>query len=118
MDSKQNNKIKVFWGQSFPKLKDNEALIESVFTIPEYRGKGIMPSAIDSISEKGKDFGIKYLMLFVEIDNVPSLKGCHRSGFSPYVLRTEKWILFKRSIRFEEVSKDVMDRYLKSVMSD
>ena len=115
MGSKQNIKIKEFWGQSFPMLQDNEALIESVFTIPEYRGQGIMPSALDKIAKEIKDSDIRFLMLFVEIDNVASLKGCHRAGFSPYVLRTEKWFFMKRKITFEDVSKTIMDAYLRDV---
>ncbi|MFC0605150.1 GNAT family N-acetyltransferase [Winogradskyella pulchriflava] len=115
MDAKQNNKIQEFWGDAFPILKDDEAIVESVFTIPEFRGKGIMPTALDRISRKAKDFGARYVMLFVEIDNIPSLKGCHRSGFSPYVLRTERWFFLKRTIVFEAVPKEVMDAYLTNV---
>lgn len=115
MDATQNKSIKEFWGQSFPTLKKDEALAESVFTIPAYRGKGIMPAAVDLISRKAMDSGVRYVMLFVELDNIPSLKGCHRSGFSPFVLRTEKWFLFKRNITFEDVPKDLMDLYLENV---
>jgi hypothetical protein len=117
MDSKQNKKIKEFWGESFPTLQNNEALIESVFTISEFRGKGIMPAALDQIAKQIRDSDIRYLMLFVELDNIASLKGSHRSGFSPFVLRTEKWFFMKRTIVFEEVSSDVMDDYLKNVSS-
>ncbi|BAO74432.1 GNAT family N-acetyltransferase [Winogradskyella sp. PG-2] len=117
MDATQNKKIKEFWRQLFPTLQEDEALIENVFTIPEYRGKGIMPVALDKMAQQYKGSGIRYLMLFVELNNIPSLKGAHRSGFSPFVLRTEKWFFLKRTIRFQDVSKDVMDMYSKTINS-
>ncbi|MBV7267924.1 GNAT family N-acetyltransferase [Winogradskyella luteola] len=117
MGSKQNENIKAFWGESFPELKDDEALVESVFTTPAFRRKGIMPAALDSISKKVQDLGVRYVILFVEVGNIPSLKGCHRSGFSPYVLRIEKWFFFKRSVIFEAVSEVMMNDYFKRVDS-
>ena len=115
MDYKQNENIKAFWGESFPVLNADEALIESIFTIPKYRSKGIMPAVLDKMAKKSKNLGLRYLILFVEIDNIPSLKGSHRSGFEPYVLRTEKWFLFKREISFKDLSSEVLDSYLKNV---
>ncbi|WP_299116094.1 GNAT family N-acetyltransferase [uncultured Winogradskyella sp.] len=115
MGSEQNESIKAFWGQSFPELKVDEALVESVFTIPAYRRKGIMPAALDRISQKANGLGLRYVILFVELNNLPSLKGCHRSGFSPYVLRTERWFLFRRTIKFESVPKALMAAYLEDV---
>ena len=98
MGPSQNEKIKDFFKGSFPVLKNNEALLEAAFTLPTFRGKRIMPAAMARISEKGVDIGAKYIITFVDINNIPSLKGCKRSGFNPYVLRIEKWFLFKTSI--------------------
>ena len=111
MGPKQNIKIQEFWGKAFPVLKEDEALVESIFTIPTFRGKRIMPAAMARIAEKGNDLGIRWVITFVAIDNIPSLKGCHRAGFLPYVLRTEKWLLFKRTITFENVPKELMAIY-------
>lgn len=115
MKSQYNEQIQEFWGESFPKLCEDEALIESVFTIPAYRGNGIMPVVLDQVAEKAKDLGVRYVMLFVNIDNIPSLKGSYRSGFLPYVLRTEKWVLFKRTVTFKDVPKESMHDFFKDV---
>jgi hypothetical protein len=37
---------------------------------------------------------------FVGEDNVASLKGCKKAGFTPYLARTETWWLLRRHVRF------------------
>jgi len=113
--SEYKDKIQEFWGQSFPVLKDDEMLLEGGFTISSMRGQGIMPAAITRIIEKEKRPDRKWIITFVGINNIRSLKGIHRSGFKPYVLRTERWFLFKRSITFKEVPKDFITTYLKNI---
>lgn len=116
MGPKQNGKIKEFWGNAFPVLKEDEALLESAFTTPAFRGKRIMPAAMARIAEKGKDLGVRWVITFVGIDNIPSLKGCQRSGFYPYILRKEKWLIFKKTITFESIPKEVMDTHFNNIM--
>jgi RimJ/RimL family protein N-acetyltransferase len=38
------------------------------------------------IAEKADTLGARYVITFVAPDNVPSLKGCQRCGFSPDLL--------------------------------
>ena len=107
--------VKEFWGPSFPVLREDEMLLEGGFAIPSMRRKGIMPAAITKILDMEKRSNRRYVITFVGIDNTPSLKGIHRSGFSPYVLRTEKWLLFKRSLIFEKVPKDILVSYSENL---
>ena len=111
--SQENNRIKKYFGNLFPKLKDNEALLEGAFTQPSFRGMGIMPAAMSRIAKKGKDIGAKKIITFVDIDNIPSLKGCKRSGFNPYILRKEKWFFFRRFVSFEAIPKEIQNLYSK-----
>ncbi len=111
----QNSKIKEFWGKAFPVLKEDEALLESAFTRPTFRGKRIMPAAMARIAEKGHDLGVRWVITFVGIDNIASLKGCQRAGFDPYILRKEKWFMFKKTITFENIPKELMDTYTKNI---
>ena len=111
MGQDQNVKIRDFWKGSFPVLRSDEALLENAFTVPDFRGKRIMPAAMARIAEKGGDIGAQYIITFVETDNIPSLKGCKRSGFYPYVLRIQKWFLFKRKTRFVPVTSKYKDYF-------
>ena len=72
--------------QGFPQLAPDEALLEGAYTPASHRGLGIMPAAMALIAEKAEAIGARYVITFVDLTNVPSLKGCQRSGFSPDLL--------------------------------
>jgi hypothetical protein len=84
----------------FPRLAPDEALLENAFTPEKHRGYGIMPTAMARIAYKAKDINARYVITFVHHENIPSLKGCKRAGFSPYVLRRDRWFLFRRQLTF------------------
>lgn len=67
----------------FPQLAADEALLEGAYTPASHRGLGIMPAAMAQIAEKADTIGARYVITFVAPDNIPSLKGCQRCGFSP-----------------------------------
>ena len=72
--------------RGFPQLAADEALLEGAYTPASHRGLGIMPAAMALIAEKAEAFGARYVITFVDDTNIPSLKGCQRSGFSPDLL--------------------------------
>ena len=89
----------------FPILKDDEVLLENAYTPSTHRGLGIMPAAMALIAEKGTAHGARYVLTFVGTDNIPSLKGCERAGFSPYLERTITVWLFNliKRVRFAKL---------------
>jgi len=99
----------------FPRLKDGEALLENAYTPPKYRGMRIMPAAMARIAEHGRDVGARHVMTFVGTDNIPSLKGCKRSGFAPTLLHTETRYLFGtvRRDSFADLAADDPRRILE-----
>ncbi|MCK7590486.1 hypothetical protein M0G43_07880 [Subsaxibacter sp. CAU 1640] len=111
MKSEQNEQIQNYFGDLFPLLKEDEALIEGVFTNPKFRGQKIMPYVIDKISKQEHFNGINKVMAFVKISNVPSLKGFRQAGFSPFIIRHEKWRFFKRTIIFEPLNEIFKTEY-------
>lgn len=66
-----------------------------------------MAGAMAQIAVKVLDFGARYVLTFVHADNIPALKGCQRAGFAPYILRHERWRLFRRSVVFEALPNTV-----------
>ncbi len=67
----------------FPTLAPDEALLENAYTPASHRGLGIMPAAMSLIAEQATTLGARYVTTFVEVGNIPSLKGCQRCGFAP-----------------------------------
>ena len=90
MGPDQNPKIQSFFPKNwFPVLNRDEALLENAYTPASYRGNGIMPSAMAQIAERAAALGCRYIITFVESNNIPSLRGCKKSGFAPYLVRNE-----------------------------
>ncbi len=70
---------------------------------------GLSPSRryAKKIAKKGKEIGARFVLTFVEEDNIPSLKACERAGFSPYAVRTDRWVFFRRHSEFETLPQNV-----------
>jgi GNAT superfamily N-acetyltransferase len=95
-----NERLQRFFQGSMPQLAPDEALLEGAYTNPGYRGKGVMAAAMARIAEHAEDLGARYVLTFVHDDNIASLKGCERAGFTPHVHREERYRLFRRSVTF------------------
>lgn len=94
MGPDQNAKIQAFFPKTwFPVLARNEALLENAYTPPAYRGNGIMPAAMAQIAERAAALQCRYVVTFVDSNNIPSLRGCEKAGFAPYLIRQEdRWL--------------------------
>ncbi len=101
MAAEDNDKIQAYFRGGFPVLKPDEGLLEFAFSLEKYRGMRIMPHAMAEIAKKGRDFGAKKIITFVPEDNIPSLKGCKRAGFFPYLVRVDRWRCFRRCSEFQ-----------------
>tara|TARA_B100000809_G_scaffold237477_1_gene257335 strand:- start:5 stop:718 length:714 start_codon:yes stop_codon:yes gene_type:complete len=102
-----------YFGQIFPEIGKDEAIIEGVFTHLDYRGLRIMPNAIYQILNQNHYSHLKRAIAFVEQNNVGSLKGFYRLGFEPYILRQEKWLFFARKISFIPLPSEIYESYLQ-----
>jgi GNAT superfamily N-acetyltransferase len=105
MSSANNDRIQEFFRGSFPILAPNEALLEGAFTPASHRGQGIMARAMALIAERAADFGARYVITFVGVNNIASLKGCQRSGFAPYLLRKIEWRFFRPRVKLVPLSE-------------
>lgn len=114
----ENEKIEKYFKGVFPPLKKQEALLEGAYSNPAYRGMRIMPMAMALIAEKAADMNARWVNTFVDVTNIPSLKGCQRSGFVPYLLRKDRWFLFRRTITFHPVSEEMNEMFFQVTDSD
>ena len=100
IQGRDNARVQRRWGELFPVLKADEALLEGAYTAESHRGQGVMAHAMAVIAAAGQANGVHYVVTFVDQANVASLKGCEKAGFAPYIQRRESWFLFRRRIRF------------------
>ena len=99
-----NDKMQALFRGRFPRLKEDEALLEGAFTLERFRRLGIMAAAMSQIAQKGAGLGARYVITFVGSDNVHSLKGCRRAGFHPYLVREARRRFFFTQTVFIEPS--------------
>lgn len=109
--AEHNERMLEYFDGEFPSLDEDEALLEAAFMNPDYRGKNIMPAAMSRIAEKAGELGARWVVTFVDMENIPSLKGCKRAGFSPYIVRKDQWFLFTRRISYESIHEQVVKEY-------
>lgn len=98
---RENQKLKELYHDGILQLRADEMLLEGAFTRAAFRGKGIMAEAMSHIAENGKSAGARWVITFVKEDNIPSLKGCKKAGFEPYMFKYTQWRFFKSSSRYE-----------------
>jgi len=103
--SNENERVRAFFGNLYPRLAPDEALLEGAYTPEAYRGQGIMAAAMAQIAERAGLYGARWVVTFVDETNVASLKGCARAGFVPYLRRDERFRLFRRRVSFTPVSQ-------------
>ena len=106
MGPDQNEAIQSYFSGGFPILKDDEALLEFAFSVEKYRGMRVMQHAMSEIAVKGRDLGARFVLTFVNEDNIPALKGCKRAGFFPYMIRVDQWRFFRRRLEFKILPPD------------
>jgi len=100
MGPEQNKRIQSYFNGIYPILAEDEALLENGLTLDGYRAQGVMGAAVARIAEIGKTRGLNTVITFVGEHNGPSLRGCIRAGFTPYLVRHERWMLFRRKLEF------------------
>jgi len=62
-------------------ISSDSAYIHAVYTVPEYRGLGIAPKALEKICSYLNDRGIKKAYIYTHCGNSPSLRAAHKAGF-------------------------------------
>ena len=65
-----------------PKEADNAWVVDSVATLPEYRGRGVAEFLLQAVLEEGKNLGYKVAQVNMYIGNEPALRLYQKLGFS------------------------------------
>ena len=103
-------RFRPFFDGELRTLRKDEVLLEFAYTFEQFRGQKIMPAAMAAIAEKGLLSGARYAVTYVQKDNIAALKGCAAAGFSPYMIRNERWRIFS----FKESFRNLPDGLVAS----
>lgn len=101
-------RFRPFFDGELRNLRKDEVLLEFAYTFERFRGQRIMPAAMAAIAEKGLLSGARFAVTYVQKDNIAALKGCSAAGFSPYMIRKERWRIFSFKESFSSLSDGVV----------
>ncbi len=99
----ENSKLRAEFGDLFPALEADQAMIEGAYTPEPFQRLGVMAEATARIAARAPELGARWVIGFTVEENHPSLKAAMRAGFRPYLRRVESWRLFKRRISFSRL---------------
>ena len=89
-------------------LQPDEVLLEWAYTFEQYRGLGVMASAMAQIAERGAMAGARWALTLVDQDNIASLKGCRNAGFRPYQFHEERWRMMRQHLSYTPLPSDAL----------
>lgn len=90
ISGKDQDALHSFFPRLYPRLADDEALLEGAYTFTEFRGKRAMAAGMSQLLFIAKDEGLRSVITFVDAHYPPSMKGCARSGFEADAIRIDR----------------------------
>ena len=82
----------------FPKLKEDEILLEGAYAFEKYRGCRLCDSVASDILDIYRKKGFKRMITYIKKDNVTSLKAAAKTGFTKFEeVPIHKILFFTRS---------------------
>ena len=103
VDASQNAVLAGLYGDLFPPLRADEALLEAAYTLEKFIGRGIVLNVMPLLAERAREQGIEWLIAYPPAGNGPMLRAAYWAGFEPFVQRRDTYRLFRRKVRFEPV---------------
>ncbi|MBV9279937.1 MAG: hypothetical protein JOZ41_07640 [Chloroflexi bacterium] len=96
----ENATIRAYFDDAVLPLGAGEMLMEGVFTLEAYRRRRVMEAAGVQIRALAAEAGARWIVAYVDRENVASLRGFRRNGYVPALVRRERWRLFRRRVTF------------------
>jgi RimJ/RimL family protein N-acetyltransferase len=71
----------------YSELGDEDVLVEGAYTFLAFRRRGAMADGMAQLLQIAADEGMHTAYTYVEVHNIPSLRGCAEVGFTPHHMR-------------------------------
>ena len=106
MTAGSNDFIGSYFDGYFPRLAEDEVMVEGVFIPEQFRGKRIMAAAMSQLAMRGGELGARFATTYTQSTDLPAIRGCLAAGFRPQVKRVARWRRFVREMRFSPLTPD------------
>ena len=108
INSSQNPMLQDFSEGGILPLAADEVLVEGAFTLEAFQRLGIQKWRRLKFFEKSLAIGAKRVINYVRCDNLPSLRSCRNAGYKLFMIRKDKWRIFRRSFIFKPVPEGTL----------
>ena len=88
-------------------LRPEEVELDGAFTLPEARGRGLLTMVECAMLLDARREGYARAYTHVAVDNVASVHGVKKTGFSEVGVVTVRWTLGRQSISYTELAASV-----------
>ena len=106
LDHTDNPALRHGFGDSFPHLLRDEALLEGAFTPAPFTASEIAPLAMARIAARAATFGVRWVHSFVPVDDTATLRATIAAGFTLHQLRVQRRRLWRRTTSFGPLPPD------------
>lgn len=96
-------------------LGPGEVELDGAFTFRAFRGKGLLSVVEREILRDAKREGARVAYTHVEADNIASIKGVLKTGFTPHGIVTFRRLLGRTRTRWEPITPATADRATSTV---
>jgi RimJ/RimL family protein N-acetyltransferase len=110
----QNERLLAIFGGLFPPLVEDEGLLEFAFTLQEHRARPVMPAVLLRLIEIAAERGLRRVVTYVHVNNPSFIRFFMRLGFVPFVVRGERWRLFRRRVEFCNIDPRDAERFVEA----
>ena len=111
LDHTDNQALRHGFGDVFPHLLRDEALLEGTFIPAPFRAPAIVPSAMPRIAARAAAQGVRWVHSFVPVEDEAMLRATRAAGFALHQLRMQRRRLWRRTTGFGPLPADLRLRW-------
>ena len=107
LDHTDNQALRQSFGDTFPHLMRDEALLEGAFIPATFSAARVMPAAMARIAARAEEHGVRWVHSFVAVDDPAGLRATIAAGFAVHQWRRQRRQLWRRTTSFGPLPDDL-----------
>lgn len=106
LEHSDNQALRQAFGDRFPHLMRDEALLEGAFVPATFNALRVMPAAMARIAARAEASGVRWVHSFVPVDEPEVLQATIAAGFAIHQWRRQRWRPWRRTTSFGPLPDD------------
>lgn len=107
LDHTDNQALRRSFGDAFPHMMRDEALLDGAFTPAAFSADRVMPAGMARIAVRAEALGVRWVHSFVPVDDKAALRATIAAGFAIHQWRRQHRGLWTRTTSFGPLPDDL-----------